>query len=275
LVKYVRERDEREYDKFHRAAERIDKRDRVILKNEEERSVFEEVFDRRTLMTLYDLANKKAFSYLNGVVSSGKEARVYWGVTDQKIDVAVKIYLTASSDFKKRSQYILGDPRFNRFSKDSRNVAELWARKEFTNLRQAYDAGVRVPKPETFLGNVLVMEFIGEGGIPSPKLGEVDTTKKDYLTVLSLVKKLYSSAMLVHADLSEYNIFKLHQEIILFDFGSAVSVEHPLATQFLERDFQNLNRFFDKRGIGTIPKEKLMSQVIKQKPKESPTNLVR
>src|SRR5579863_8016712 len=99
MVKYVRDREEEgEYDKFHRAAERIDKRDRVILKNEEERSVFEEVFDRRTLMTLYHLANKGAFSYLNGVVSSGKEARVYWGVTEQKVDLAVKIFLASSSD---------------------------------------------------------------------------------------------------------------------------------------------------------------------------------
>ena len=192
LVKYVRERDEKEFEPFHRAAERIDKRDRVILKNEEERSVFEEVFDRRTLMTLYELSNKGAFSYLNGVVSSGKEARVYWGVTDQKIDVAVKIYLTSSSDFKKRSQYVLGDPRFNRFSRDSRSVAELWARKEFTNLEQAFDAGVRVPKPDRFLGNVLVMEFIGESGVPSPLLGDVEVSKKDYLAVMKAVKIISS-----------------------------------------------------------------------------------
>ncbi len=261
MVKYVRERGETEFERFHRAAERIDKRDRVILKNKEERSVFEEVFDRRTLMTLYSLANKGAFSYLNGVVSSGKEARVYWGVTDQKTDVAVKIYLTSSSDFKKRAQYVLGDPRFNRFSRDSRSVAELWARKEYTNLEQAFDAGVKVPKPDTFLGNVLVMEFIGENGVPSPLLSNVEVLKRDYLAVVKAIKTLYKKAMLVHADLSEFNIFKLHKEIILFDFGSAVSIEHPLANQFLERDIQNINHFFEKRQIRVIPTETLVSQI--------------
>jgi RIO kinase 1 len=268
LVKYVREREEKEFERYHRAAERIDKRDRVILKNEEERNVFEEVFDRRTLMTLYSLANKGAFSYLNGVVSSGKEARVYWGVTDQKKDVAVKIYLTSSSDFKKRSQYILGDPRFNRFSGDSRSVAELWARKEFTNLQQAFDAGVRVPKAETFQGNVLVMEFIGEGGIPSPLLSNVEVSKKDYLTVVRAMQILYQKAMLVHADLSDYNIFKLHKEIIIFDFGSAVSTEHPLANEFLERDITNINHFFEKRGIKVTPKETLLSKIAKKTSKK-------
>lgn len=269
MVKYVREREEREFERAHRDAERIDKRDRVILKNEEERSVFEEVFDRRTLMTLYALANKGAFSYLNGVVSSGKEARVYWGVTSQKTDLAVKIYLTSSSDFKKRSQYILGDPRFNRFSSDSRSVAELWARKEFTNLQQAFDAGVRVPRPEAFLGNVLVMEFIGEGGIPSPLLTNVKVSRKDYVSVVKAMNILYKKAELVHADLSEYNVFKLHEEIIIFDFGSAVSTKHPLAKQFLERDVQNINHFFEKKGIKVTPKEKILSQIAEQKREKS------
>jgi RIO kinase 1 len=213
-------------------------------------------------MTLYSLANKGAFSYLNGVVSSGKEARVYWGVTDQKTDVAVKIYLTSSSDFKKRAQYILGDPRFNRFSRDSRSVAELWARKEYTNLQQAFDSGVRVPKPITFLGNVLVMEFIGEKGIPSPIMIDVVVTKKDYLEIVKSIKTLYKKAELVHADLSEYNIFKLHKELIIFDFGSAVSIQHPLAREFLVRDVQNLNRFFDRREIKTISEERLMRQFV-------------
>jgi RIO kinase 1 len=265
LVKYFREREEREFDRFHRAAERIDKRDRVILKNEEERSVFEEVFDRRTLMTLYSLVNRGTFSYLNGAISSGKEARVYWGVTDQKRDVAVKIYLTTSSDFKRRAQYILGDPRFNRFSKNSRSVAELWARKEFTNLKQAFDAGIRVPKPEAFLGNVLVMEFIGENGVPSPLLNAVEVSKKDYTYIVEAICDLYRKALLVHADLSEYNVFKLHEEIVVFDFGSAVSIEHPLASKFLLRDLENINRFFEKRNLQVIPRERLFTRITKKR----------
>jgi hypothetical protein len=43
MVKHLRERDEPgevSLQKFHKRAEEIDKRDRVILKNEEEREVF-------------------------------------------------------------------------------------------------------------------------------------------------------------------------------------------------------------------------------------------
>lgn len=261
-MKHLREMDEdHDYTKVHQEAERIDKRDRVILKNEEERRVFEEVFDRRTLMTLHNLSNRGAFSYLNGVVSTGKESRVYWGVKDDGSSVAVKIYLATSSDFKRRAQYVIGDPRFKRFSRDSRSVAELWARKEFTNLKQAYEARASVPRPETFLGNVLITEFIGENGVAAKKLVDIDVMKKDYLEIIKQLKILYSKAKLVHGDMSEYNVFNFKGKIILFDFGSAVSILHPLSGEFLARDVANLNRFFQKRGFATLDAEKVITKV--------------
>ncbi|HZW56332.1 MAG TPA: serine protein kinase RIO [Nitrososphaerales archaeon] len=263
-MKHLRERDEAgefALQKFHRRAEQIDKRDRVILKNEEERQVFEEVFDRRTLMILYDLANRGAFSYLNGVISSGKEARVYWGVKTDGTDVAVKIYLVASSDYKKRMQYVVGDPRFNRFRRDSRGVAELWARKEFTNLKQCFDAGAPVPKPLAFLGNVVVMEFIGKEGLPAPRIVEREVTKGDYQQIVKALKTIYQKGMIVHADLSEYNVMKFEGKDILFDFGSAVSIEHPQAEEFLKRDIANLNRFFQKRNVSTIEDNVLLARL--------------
>ena len=266
MVKHLRERDEPgevSLQKFHKLAEEIDKRDRVILKNEEEREVFEEVFDRRTRMVLYALANSDAFSYLNGVISSGKEARVYWGMRSDGIDVAVKIYLVASSDYKKRMQYVVGDPRFTKIRKDSRGVAELWARKEFTNLKQCVDVGAPVPRPLAFLGNVVVMQFIGIKGLPAPTLVDTAVTKSDYPQAIKALKQIYQKAQIVHADLSEYNIMKFEDRIILFDFGSAVSIQHPLAQEFLSRDVDNLNHFFEKRGVRTMEREKLLASLNK------------
>lgn len=264
MVKHLRERDEPgEFysQKIHQKAEQIDKRDRVILKNEEERQVFEEVFDRQTLMILYDLANKGEFSYLNGVLSSGKEARVYAGVKQDGSDVAVKIYLVASSDYKKRLQYVLGDPRFGKIRRDSRGVAELWARKEFTNLKTAFEAGVPVPQPFSFSGNVVLMQFIGLNGVPAPRLVDREVTRKDYLETVKSVRLTFRKAQLVHSDVSEYNILKFQGKIVLFDFSSAVSILHPMAEEYLKRDIYNLNRFFSKRGIRVTDDDKLISSI--------------
>jgi RIO kinase 1 len=63
---------------------------------------------------------------------------------------------------------------------------------------------------------------------------------------------LYKDARLVHADLSEYNIFKFKGKLMLFDFGSAVYNSHPHAEEFLVRDITNINRFFSKRDLDVL-----------------------
>jgi RIO kinase 1 len=106
------------------------------------------------------------------------------------------------------------------------------------------------------------MQFIGENGTPAPTLREVgEVTQKDYRMIIEQVRLLYQKAELVHADLSEYNIFKWRGEVILFDFGSAVSVDHPNAEEFLLRDLENLNRFFDKNGVRVLRLQTLLKKV--------------
>ena len=240
----------------------LEKEQRILRHHESDTAVFEEVFDRSTLMTLYDVMNANVFSYLNGVVASGKESRVYWGVRGDNSSVAVKIHLVASAEFKRRLQYIAGDPRFGSVKKGMRNIVKLWARKEFKNLKTAYEAKVPVPEPIHVKSNVLVMEFIGKNGVPAPTLNTCEVTQKHYMEVLKIVSKLYK-ANLVHADLSEYNIFLHGKKLILFDFGSAVNIAHPNSQQFLARDIYNVNKFFGKRKVKVYDLDRAINMVRK------------
>jgi RIO kinase 1 len=109
------------------------------------------------------------------------------------------------------------------------------------------------------------MEFIGdsEGNVATSLANLEDITAADYSEVVEQLKILYQKAGLVHADLSEYNIFKNPKgEIMLLDFGSAVDVKHPNSKQFLVRDIQNVNRFFIKRGIDVIDTTHLMDKIM-------------
>ena len=216
-------------------------------KRSEELNVIEEVFDRSTLMTVYDFLNKGTIDEIHGVVKAGKEARIYWGRDSDKEELAIKIYLTISSEFKKGMlPYIEGDPRFAHVRRDSRSLVFAWARKEFKNLRCAYDAGVKVPRPIALSKNVLVMEFIGQNGVSAPVMKEtlLQSPARVYRQILAYVKKLYHKAELVHADLSEYNIMIWNNKPVLFDVSQAVSIKHPMALQFLRRDLENLHRYF-------------------------------
>jgi RIO kinase 1 len=233
-------------------------------KRSEEMDSLEEVFDKSTLMIVYRLLNRGYIKSIFGVVRSGKESRIYWGLEKRNKPVAIKIFLTTSAEFKKgRMIYIKGDERFKSTKTDTRSLINLWALKEFRNLQQAEQAGVRVPSPLKVEGNVLLMEFIGRNGVPAPLLREtpLDHPGRVYDMIAEAVRRLYQKAQLVHADLSEYNIMLVDSTPVIFDFGQAVPPEHPMARLFLERDLIRLNEYFSKIGVSVPSIERLTSWV--------------
>ncbi|MBS7287168.1 MAG: serine protein kinase RIO [Candidatus Freyarchaeota archaeon] len=243
-------------------------RGQVKKKGAELFKTVEGVLDTSTVMVLYELENRGYFNKLLGVVSTGKEANVYWGVGDGG-DVAVKVYRTATLDFKKIWVYIVGDPRFSRIKKSTRGMMFIWAEKEFKNLKLAYDAEVRVPEPIVQRKNVLVMEFIGEGGAPAPKIKDAGLTtqelKEAFERVVDYIVKLYRKAELVHSDLSEYNILWWKEPVII-DLSQAVMLSHPLSHEFLVRDLKNISAYFLREGVKVPPLEELYYQVTGEAP---------
>ena len=225
--------------------------------------VINEVLDKPTIMTLYDMIKSKVVSYINGVVRAGKESVLFWAVDENKKNVAIKIFLVTTSNFKRRAPYILGDPRFSRIKKGTRNLVNLWAKKEFKNLSQCFDCGIPVVKPLYVTKNILAMEFVGQNGIPEKTLVESEVDQKDYELSISLIKRLYKEAKLVHGDFSEFNIFKTDTGLILFDLGSAVDLKHPNAHEFLKRDINNISKFFAKRGLTVENPQDVLIKVTK------------
>lgn len=71
-------------------------------------------------------------------------------------------------------------------------------------------AGLNAPLPLQLRLHVLVMEFIGEDGVAAPRLRDAgiphDKFRSLYTEMVVIVRTLYQSCKLVHADLSEYNI---------------------------------------------------------------------
>lgn len=243
--------EEKALKKLEQRLYRYIKEYRFREKDIDEREAQEEVFDENTLKTLYELSNEGIINELYGVVSAGKESRVYAGIDGDGEPIAIKIFLIMTAEFRKgRMKYIMGDPRFEGVGKSMHKIVYLWTQKEFRNLKSAYEAGVYVPRPIAFKNNVLVMEFIGEDFTPAPLLKEYRRVTQYILyQILRQIYLLYNYAGLVHTDLSEYNIFYYRRKPILFDFGQAVSVKHPQADAFLTRDISNIINFFRNRGV--------------------------
>ncbi|HID19167.1 TPA: serine protein kinase RIO [Candidatus Bathyarchaeota archaeon] len=245
------------WKKLTRMERKLEREQKHLVRDRsEEEAALEEVFDKPTLMTIYSLINRGVIDRMYGAVKSGKEAKIYWALGPKGEELAVKIYLTVTAEFKRGIlPYIKGDVRFKHVKGGTRVLIYAWAEKEFKNLTLAHQANVRVPKPYAVRNNVLVAEFIGEKGVPAPLLKEVEleNPEETYLELLEAVRLLYRKAELVHGDLSEYNVMVFREEPIIFDLSQAVLLSHPLAHKFLRRDLKNLNRYFGKLGVKVKP----------------------
>jgi RIO kinase 1 len=244
----------------------VERRDKMLVHDfSTERATLEEVFDQATLKVIYQFLNSGVLYEVHGVVNAGKEARVYLGKNKEGKDLAVKIYLTASAEFKKGMlKYIEGDYRFRGVKRDTRSLIFTWAQKEFRNLEQAHRAKVRVPKPVAVKNNVLIMEFIGEEGVNAASLKEHAPANPDkvYEVLLNYIERLYQKAKLVHGDLSEYNIMMWKGKPVIFDVAQAVPTSHPMADFFLRRDLSNVNRFFKRLGAKILSVEEVYKKVV-------------
>ncbi len=222
----------------------------------------EGVFDERTMLRLAKIFTRKIISKLDYSIATGKEADVYLadpGANIKAENVIIKIFRIETSSFGNRTKYIIGDPRFKKLKPGIYHMVNEWCKKEYGNLRIAEGAGVRAPKPYTFNGNVLAMEFIGEERKASPKLKDIplENPSETLRLILDDLKKLYDAG-LVHGDISEYNILLKNGLPYIIDFGQAVVLKHPNAMLFLERDLSNLLSFFSRKyNIEMDPEEVL------------------
>ena len=242
---------------------------KIKTKDSDFHKVAESVLDVETRTTLFNLRRRKVIDYMTGVISTGKEANVYHGYSPEGNELAIKIYRTSTNIFKGLQIYIIGDPRFNKIKRDQRSFVYAWAKKEFKNLSRALKAKVTVPKPIACQKDVVVMEFIGEKGLPYRimKEEELEDPQATYKEVLSNLRKLYTKANLVHGDLSEYNMLYT-PKVYFIDISQAVLTEHPYAEVFLYRDINNITRYFYSQGAKVQDPDKLFEKLVGEPPSD-------
>ncbi|ADN51641.1 serine protein kinase RIO [Vulcanisaeta distributa] len=251
--------------------ERVESR-RFRIKDVDQLKTVDDVFNQYTIDALRELMNRRVVDEVYGPVAQGKEAKVIWAKAPDGTDIALKIFYTSTAQFiRGRYKYLLGDPRFTGVKiTNTRKLIEYWCRKEFSNLGDAYNAGVRVPKPITFNRNILVMEFIsyrGVSGVPAPLIKDAppEDPESAYLTIIKYIEKAFILGRIIHADLSEFNIVNTGDELVIIDWGSAVKTNHPNAVEFLLRDIENINRYFNKElHVKTLDGKALLNALLRR-----------
>jgi RIO kinase 1 len=250
-----------EADRIARKRDREFAEFRERIKDADQFKLEESVFDEATYGALYKLVQDGYVAAFGGPLSTGKEANVYEALggeaASDRLDgeqptVAVKVYRINTSNFRDMRDYLEGDPRFEGIGSDKGEVVKAWVRKEYSNLGRAREAGVRVPIPLGVERNVLVMEYIGTESGRAKRLNEVEIENPEtaFEVVREYMRRLYGAG-LIHGDLSEYNVVFHEGQLVIIDLGQAVTVHHPNAADFLERDCENVAAFFRRQGVET------------------------
>lgn len=253
-------------------------------KDKSDRATVDKVLDQRTLKILERLQARGKLANLRGSLCTGKESNVYVAeastglcskfvsgvqagngdAEEQMVPVAVKIFKTSIMPFRDRERYIRSEKRFQRFcTSNPRKLIKLWAEKEVRNLKRLNNAGIPSPSPIYLKNNILVMTLVGEYEDVAPRLrdAEVDDIAGCYLQCIEIVKTMYRKAGLVHADLSEFNLLYFGGVVYVIDVGQSVETSHDNAQRFLIMDINNINSFFEKRGVCVQPGNDLFEEI--------------
>ncbi|XP_057337317.1 serine/threonine-protein kinase rio1 [Microplitis mediator] len=236
---------------------------RIRNKDKHDRATVEQVLDPRTRLILFKMLNHGFINLIDGCISTGKEANVYWGQSKTGIELAIKIYKTSILQFKDRDKYVTGEFRFRHgyCRRNPRKMVQMWAEKEFRNLTRLIKNGISAPNPIYLRGNVLLMDFIGTDRWPAPKLKDAvlksSKPRKLYRECIEMMWRMYNKSRLVHADLSEYNLLYFNDSIVVIDVSQAVEHDHPMAFEFLRKDIANITEFFRKSDVAVMTVQQL------------------
>ncbi|GFS17685.1 serine/threonine-protein kinase RIO1-like [Elysia marginata] len=210
-------------------------------RDKSQQATVEQVLDPRTRMILYRLLSKGTLQEINGAISTGKEANVYHATARDGSDKAIKIYKTSILIFKDRDRYVSGEFRFRHgyCKSNPRKMVRLWAEKEMRNLMRMHKAGIPCPEPILLKNNVLLMDFIGEDGVPAPRLKDANLQE-------SKGREVYLDTILM---------------AYIIDVSQSVEHDHPHAMEFLRKDITNITEFFRKLNVPTMTVKELFDFV--------------
>ena len=246
----------------------------------DDRATSEQVMDPRTRLVLFRLLSTGVLERIDGCLSTGKEANVYYATAGAHAPppppraAAARRARAAPSPrarraarrrragrrrraaaarrrrvrgqgvqdvdprLRDRDKYVAGEHRFRNgyCHANPRKMVRVWAEKELRNYRRLHAAGVRAPAPILLKSHVLVMEFLGRDGWPSPRLkdaplhGRARRQRECYGEVCVSMRAMYHRCKLVHGDLSEYNLLYHDGHVYVIDVSQSVEHDHPHAS---------------------------------------------
>ena len=132
-----------------------------------------------------------------------------------------------------------------------------WLEHEYQTMQILHAAGVDVPQPLASSSNTILMEYVGDEGLPAPALNEVRLARQEAKPLFDRLMgdvELMLSCGRIHGDLSAYNVLFWNGTIKIIDFPQAIDpFQNRDAMAIFRRDVRRICEYFAGYGVESDP----------------------
>jgi RIO kinase 2 len=196
-------------------------------------------------LALSSLVQRGLISGMGRSIGMGKESDVYEVISDSGEKAVIKFYRIGRISFRAtRLKRSYSDPE-NRNRWLEINVEA--SRKEEEGLKRALRAGIHTPKFIARDRHAVLMSEIE--GLMLHECGSEDirNPRKVARQILEEARKAYLNAKIINGDLSEYNVLFDGVNPWIIDWPQFVNLDHPNASEILNRDVENVLSYFQRK----------------------------
>jgi RIO kinase 2 len=216
-------------------------------------------FDAADLLALHGLVRRGLVTSLGEKAGVGKESVVYEALGADDQPLVIKFHREGRRSFKhvrRKREHLMGHDRISWLY-----AAQMAARIEHNALVKLYPT-VEVPKPIGLARHAVAMS-LAEGTILQK--ARLEDPGACLQAIIHEVENAVRAG-LIHADLSEYNVF-VGSKVSIIDWPQAVDVNHEQSEELLMRDVENIVTFFMRKHRLSVRMEDIWqktSEVLQQ-----------
>lgn len=203
-------------------------------------------FEGYDALALHTFVQRKTISAVGNEIGVGKESVVLEAIKEPELGigdpegVVIKFHREGRTSFTqvKRNRGHIGDREHVSWI----YAARLAAKREADVISKLYPE-ISVPKLIDHNRHALVMDIAKGSLLYKTRLEEPQRFMDE---IFRQLKMTYSKGI-IHADMSEYNIFVHEEGVQIIDWPQYVEPSHPHADELLERDISNILAYFKRK----------------------------
>jgi len=230
---------------------------KLVIRNTKSYEGFQLYFEGYDTLAINAFVKRKSISGIGSEIGVGKDSIIFEAIRQPELafgkstSVIIKFYRggkSSSNQLTRLSEHMDKGKNFSRIY-----AARLSAHREYEIMSNLHSK-VSIPKPFDQNRHVIVMDLAKGSLLSKTKLLDPEWHLDE---IIKQVKIIYSMGI-IHADLSEFNIFVSEEGVQIIDWPQYITQEHPQADEILERDISNiLIHFLRKYGIKRELKEQV------------------